>query len=304
MHTLTAYQHDLAQVQEFLGAQGLTDLLALKTLHLRGWLMALHEQHLEPRSIARKLATIRSFYKFCSSQGALTNNPTAALRTPKIPKRNPGFVPESDAQALGAGNAQKKPEAANTAPEKEIDPEWQLFHALRRTLVLELLYSTGIRLSELIGIKDRDISKAGGTLTVIGKRNKMRVIPLLPNLLAQIEQYQAERRRLLPAHDSGTLLLTDAGEPLYPVWVQRLVKAALQDVTTLEKKSPHVLRHTFATHLLNNGADLMAIKEMMGHSSLAATQVYTHNAIQEMKAAYAKAHPKGSAGQSGSQENK
>jgi integrase/recombinase XerC len=178
------------------------------------------------------------------------------------------------------------------------------FDGCRKRLVLELLYGTGIRLAELINIKDRDISLGSGSIRIFGKQRKERVVPILEALQTLITLYQGLRNQTLSSdptsqhltNPEGHLLVTDKNEPMYPVWVQRLVKAELGTVTTLDKKTPHVLRHTFATHLLNEGADLMAIKEILGHSSLAATQIYTHNAFEQLREVYQKAHPKGRKG--------
>lgn len=295
-HTVLSYQTDLEQLQAFMSMQGYSDLLGLRPILLRSWVIHLSEQQLEARSISRKVAAVRSFYKFHHGQGNISQLPTLFLRSPKLPKRNPSFIPESNMAAIlgevaQSGNSQIE-QAAVDSSETDTD-ELTPYRTLRKRLVLELFYTTGMRLAELVGLKDRDISHASGTVSILGKRSKQRIVPLLPEVLKLIKEYQAERNRMLALHQEGYLLLTDKGEQLYPMWVQRLVKEAMKQGSTLEKKSPHVLRHTFATHLLNQGADLMAIKEMMGHSSLAATQVYTHNAMAEMKVAYDKAHPKG-----------
>ncbi len=276
-NTIAAYLSDLKQLDQHLLQQG-QGLLTATPLLLRSWVISLAETDTLARSVSRKLATLRAYYKHLLATKAITELPTLRLRAPKLPERTPSFVPTQDMASLFAQEAPTN------------------FEDSRQRLVLELLYGTGIRLTELIGLTDGDINHAAQTIKVMGKRLKERIIPIHPQLAQLIEQYQRQRNEAYPtsAAPNRPLLVTDKNETIYPVWVQRLVKSALGAVTTLGKKSPHVLRHTFATHLLNEGADLMAIKELLGHSSLAATQVYTHNAFEQLREAYQKAHPKGS----------
>ena len=277
-NTIAAYLSDLKQLDQHLQQQGQGLLTATPQL-LRSWVISLAETDTLARSVSRKLATLRAYYKHLLATKAIAELPTLRLRAPKLPERTPSFVPTQDMASLFAQEAPTD------------------FEDCRQLLVLELLYGTGIRLTELIGLMDVDINHSAQSIKVMGKRRKERIVPLHPQLLALISQYQSLRNEKFGASATHApaqpLLVTDKNEPLYPVWVQRLVKSALGDVTTLGKKTPHVLRHTFATHLLNEGADLMAIKELLGHSSLAATQVYTHNAFEQLREAYQKAHPKG-----------
>ena len=233
--------------------------------------MALSNQGIQNRSINRKLATLRTFYKYLQRRGDVTDNPMQTIRMVKTSKTLPTYLRESEMEQVFA--QQEIPQ--NT------------FEEVRDQLVLMLLYGTGMRLAELIQLTLQQVNLSAKTLRVIGKRNKERIIPMPAILVELVKQYQA----LNPFH-SPYLLLTDKGEPCYPMFIQRLVKKYLGEVSTLEKLSPHVLRHSYATHLLNRGADLNAIKELLGHANLAATQVYTHNSMEKLKEIYKQAHPK------------
>lgn len=275
-HTLTSYQTDLKQLSVYLeSAYELKELQSASYQMLRSWLLSLAGNELKPRSLARKIACLKSFYKFLHKQGHISANPTLKLKAPKLEKRLPDYVEEKDMNGL---------------LENPIFPEG--FTGLRDKLILEMLYGTGIRLSELIGIKEQDYNKYDYTLKVLGKGNKERIVPINKSLSQLIETYISIKKSQFETSNEY-LLVTDKGQQMYPMYVQRRVKFYLaDDVTTVEKKSPHVLRHSFATHLLNRGADLNAIKDLLGHSSLAATQVYTHNSLEKLKQVFEKAHPK------------
>ena len=266
-HTITSYSTDLEQFTAFIAPAGLSQVQALT---IRKWLISLSDDSIQNRSINRKLATLRTFYKYLLRTGKIEENPMTSIRMVKTTKKIPQFVRESEMENL----VENRKIATN-------------FSEARDELILFLLYGTGIRLAELISLQNNQVNLAAKTIRVIGKRNKERMIPI-PGLLVDLIATYRSFCTIEHAH----LLLTDKGEPLYPMFVQRLVKKNLGEYSQLEKLSPHVLRHTYATHLLNKGADLNAIKELLGHANLAATQVYTHNSMEKMKAIYLQAHPK------------
>jgi integrase/recombinase XerC len=266
-HTITSYSTDLEQFIAFIEPQ---TLLEVQAIDVRKWLISLSDDTIQNRSINRKLATLRTLYKYLVRSGKMAENPMTSIRMVKTTKKLPHFVRESEMENL----VENRKIATN-------------FSEARDELILFLLYGTGIRLAELISLQNNAVNLAAKTIRVIGKRNKERVIPIPQLLIELIQTY----RSFCPFENSH-LLLTDKGEPLYPMFVQRLVKKNLGEFSQLEKLSPHVLRHTYATHLLNRGADLNAIKELLGHANLAATQVYTHNSMEKMKAIYHQAHPK------------
>ncbi|MHA8085769.1 tyrosine-type recombinase/integrase [Aquirufa antheringensis] len=266
-HTITSYSTDLEQFTAFVAP---TELSQVQALTIRKWLISLSDDSIQNRSINRKLATLRTFYKYLLRTGKIAENPMTSIRMVKTTKKIPQFVRESEMENL----VNNRKIATN-------------FSEARDELILFLLYGTGIRLAELISLQNNQVNLAAKTIRVIGKRNKERMIPI-PGLLVDLIATYRSFCTVEHAH----LLLTDKGEPLYPMFVQRLVKKNLGEYSQLEKLSPHVLRHTYATHLLNKGADLNAIKELLGHANLAATQVYTHNSMEKMKAIYLQAHPK------------
>ena len=266
-HTITSYSTDLEQFTAFINP---IELQQVQAMDVRKWLISLSDDSIQNRSINRKLATLRTFYKYLLRTGKITENPMTSIRMVKTTKKIPYFVRESEMENL----VENRIIATN-------------FSEARDELILFLLYGTGIRLAELISLQNTQVNLAAKTIRVIGKRNKERVIPIPGLLIDLIATY-----RSFCTIEHPHLLLTDKGEPLYPMFVQRLVKKNLGEFSQLEKLSPHVLRHTYATHLLNRGADLNAIKELLGHANLAATQVYTHNSMEKMKAIYQQAHPK------------
>ncbi|MEK6546797.1 MAG: tyrosine-type recombinase/integrase [Bacteroidota bacterium] len=268
--TLRSYQIDLLQFLDFLAQDNLS-IHQIKSQTIRLWLVELSNQGIQNRSINRKLATLRTFYKYLLRRGDVTDNPMQTIRMVKTSKKLPMYLRESELDQLFS---------------PQDNPKYT-FEEVRDQLALMLLYGTGMRLAELIQLKHQQVNLTAKTLRVIGKRNKERIIPMPQLLVDLIQQYQ----ELNPFHHPK-LLLTDKGEPCYPMFVQRLVKKYVGEVSTLEKQSPHVLRHSYATHLLNRGADLNAIKELLGHANLAATQVYTHNSMEKLKEIYKQAHPK------------
>ncbi|TAH09865.1 MAG: integrase [Runella slithyformis] len=275
-HTVTAYRSDLAQFTEFLEkTPAKTPPEQASFRQIRSWAVSLVEGGTINRSVNRKLATLRSFFGFLVKRKALVVNPMSRVIALKTPKKLPQFVEEKTLQVL--------------FEEVTFSDD---FAGLRDRLTLELLYGTGVRLSELLGLKIEDVNVYEQTILVMGKRSKERLIPIHRNLTQLIQVYQQLRQETFPTATAETLILTDKGEAAYPILIQRIVKKYLSVVTSLKQKSPHVLRHTYATHLLNNGADLNSIKDLLGHSSLAATQVYTHNSIEKLKKIYKQAHPK------------
>ncbi len=273
-HTTESYRRDLVQLEKFLSANlDICNTEEVSYNHLRGWIVDLVESGLAPTSVNRKIATLKSYYKFLLVRGYVNENPANRLKPLRTEKKLPSFVREVEMDIL-----LEKVEFSSD------------FEGKRDKLILELLYGTGVRLNELINLKDTDVNSFQGTIKVLGKRNKERVIPIGQFLVRTIKEYQSLKRALFPNMDM--LLLTDRGQKLYPMFVYRKVKVYLELVTTISKKSPHVLRHTFATHLLNKGADLNAVKDLLGHTSLAATQVYTHNSMDKLKAVFDQAHPK------------
>ncbi len=274
-HTITSYENDLLQFQSFLKKNFQTENLK-EANHgiLRAWLVDLSEEKIQPTSINRKIAALRSFYKYLLKHDHITQDPTWKLKTLKTPRKIPHFVDESEMNTLLDNRVSEDSHSSQ-----------------REVLIIEILYGTGMRLSELINIKHGDINTHQQTIKVLGKRNKERIIPFSQNLHQVIEKYIRMKKREIAAPSHDYLLVTDTGKQLYPMFVQRLTKNYFKN-TNVDKKSPHILRHTYATHLLNNGAELNAVKELLGHSSLAATQVYTHNSMEKLKKVFDQAHPK------------
>lgn len=273
-HTVDAYRKDLQQFSSFLITDfEISDLTIVRHTQIRGWVVTLMDDGLSPKSVNRKIATLKSFYKFLLAREYIEVNPTSQIKPLKTEKDLPSFVKEEEITIL--------------LDQVEFEND---FSGQRDRLLLELLYSTGIRLAELQGLEEGDVNFYEKTIRVLGKRNKERIIPIGKSLIQQIETYLNLKSEM--GMTGANLLQTDSGQPLYPMFIYRKVKKYLTTVTTLSKKSPHVMRHTFATHLLNKGADLNAVKDLLGHTSLAATQVYTHNSIEKLKAAFDQAHPK------------
>jgi integrase/recombinase XerC len=274
-HTLVAYQTDLAQFSAFLENSYEFPQPELATYPIvRSWIVSLVEAQINATSINRKIATLRTFYKFLLQRGTITQNPMLRVHSLKESKRLPHFVEEQQLNQLL--DSTEFPEG---------------FEGIRDRLVLEFLYGTGMRLAEMLSVDATMISKLDRTVKITGKRNKQRIIPLHAGLLPLIETYQQEKERTFNGAADKNLIVTDDGKAAYPMLIYRIVRKYLM-YTNADKKSPHVLRHTFATHLLTKGADLNAIKDLLGHSSLAATQVYTHNSLEKLKKVYEQAHPK------------
>lgn len=274
-NTVTAYKKDLEQFSGFIQATD-DDLLKTDYQNVRSWIVELMDQGGDPKTINRKISTLRSFYKFLLRESLIESNPMIQVRGPKTPKRLPVVVTEEKMDILLDSSS-------------VFDSD---FSGSRNRLIIELLYGTGIRLSELVGLKEEDFNRYEQHIKVLGKRNKERIIPLNNALVASIENYIDLKKAQQFNTASSVLIVTNEGRDVYPQFIYRTVKFILSMVSTHKKKSPHILRHSFATSLLNRGADLNAIKELLGHSSLAATQVYTHNSVEKLKLIYKQAHPK------------
>ena len=275
-HTVSAYKRDLEQFGKYLiNIYELNDITKATTVMVRSYIVYLkNEEGEESRSINRKMSSLRSFYKFCLREEAIEVSPMQGIKSLKQPKELAKFVPEHDMEKVSF----------------EGDGD---FKVVRDELLFEMLYQTGMRQAELRGLNDNDVDEVAMQLKVRGKRNKERIIPISKPLLEMIDNYKKVRDEQFPARDNVILIVDDRGLAMSPTFVYRVVHRILGSVTTLEQKSPHVLRHTFATHMLNEGADIRAIQKILGHSSLSSTQIYTHNTIEQLKEIYQTAHPLG-----------
>jgi len=278
-HTVQSYKTDLDQFYSFLSTTyNLESVQQVTHSIIRSWIVKLLEQNISPRSINRKMATLKSYFKFLIREDMVKKNPMIKVVSLKNAKKLPEFVDQESIHTLF----------------DQIEFE-DSFEGLRDKLVLELLYATGIRRAEIIGLTNLSVDEKNCTIKVLGKRNKERLIPYNSPLNDLIKIYIENRDNSIEVNTTdanGPLLVTNKGKTLYPKLVYRIVNKYLSLITTLSKRSPHILRHTFATHLLNNGADINAIKELLGHANLAATQVYTHNTIDKLKDVYKQAHPR------------
>lgn len=273
-HTLLSYQNDLEQFFAYLISQFEAPALdRITPMYIRSWLAEMKEEGISAKSINRKISSLKSFFKYQMKTGVLEDTPMTTVVAPKISKRLPVFVEQKDMATL--------------FDHVEFTDDWK---GRTERLVMQLFYSTGMRLSELIQLKESQLDASQSQVKVLGKGNKERIIPISKELISDLLTYISEK----PMRIEGVsmVFVTEKGKQLQPRSVYAFVKEKLALVTTIQKKSPHILRHSFATHLMNNGADLNAVKELLGHSSLAATQVYTHNTIEKLKEVFKKAHPK------------
>ncbi len=276
-HTLLAYRNDLLQFLNFLrNFQCLTSVTEVRHLHVRSWVVEQMQAGHSPRSVNRRLSCLKSYFKYLRQRALLEKDPMRKVAAPRSGKRLPVFIPEA--------------QLAELFRSVEFEPEYL---PQCRRMILEILYGTGIRRGELILLRCADVDLSRGALLIHGKGGKQRLAPLAPYLIRLLEDFLQLRQATFPDHPAPWLLLTPSGAQLSPGFVYYSVKKYLSAVTTVEQRSPHVLRHSFATHLSNAGADLNAIKELLGHAGLAATQMYMHNSIERLKKVYAQAHPKG-----------
>ncbi len=276
-HTIIAYHTDLEQFCAFEPInQDQQSLINVNGKIIRSWIISLIDNNVTNRSVHRKITSLKSFYRFLQRKELVKTNPASKIVVPGLEKRLPEFLPQKNINLY----------LDNTSGIEEN------FSAFRDVLILEVFYDTGMRLSELIGLKDQDIDFQNLSLRVTGKRNKQRIIPLSLELTKTLKSFIQLKDQFFNSVQDRFLFVNDKGKKLYPMFVYRLVKDHLSAVTTASKRSPHVLRHSFATHMLNNGADINSIKEILGHANLAATQVYTHTTFEKLKEIYKQAHPR------------
>lgn len=275
-HTVQSYRTDLIQFRDFMLQTFELQLNDVAYIHIRNFMVWLMEEGVAENSIGRKLSTLRSFYKYLVREQVVQSSPMALVKAPKAPKRLPVFVDDQKLDLL-------------LDSEEFFDGS---FSSVRDRLVIEALFGTGMRLAELLGLKESDINFYDSNIRVLGKRNKERIVPISKPLEDQLRIYIELKTLQKFDNKTGGLFVTDKGADAYPKLIYRIVQRYLSFISTQDKKSPHVLRHSYATSLLNRGADLNAIKELLGHASLAATQVYTHNSVERLKSIYKQAHPK------------
>ena len=276
LHTILSYQNDLFSFFNYTHREFDTiEPTDTTPLIIRSWLAFLKDQSMESKSIKRKISSLKSFFKYLLKEGFLLKSPMINIISPKVKKRLPQFVEEKDIITLFST--------------VEFPINWE---GKTHKLLLQLFYNTGIRQAELVNMKESHIDKSNQVIKVLGKGSKERILPVSKDLMNLLQDYISLKRSELDQFNNEILLVNFKGKKLYPKYVYNVVKKYLSGVTTIDKRSPHVLRHTFATHLMNNGADLNAVKELLGHSSLAATQIYTHNNIEKLKDIYKMAHPK------------
>jgi len=276
IHTLTSYQTDLTGFFDYLNVQ-FGDVLLKDINHnfIRSWLAHLKNKGMTSKSLNRKISTLNSFFKFQLKEETIDVTPMVNVISPKIAKRLPVFIKEDETKKLIESLRQHT-------------EDWKTLNA---RMLITIYYYTGMRLTELITLKEKQIDFSRLQIKILGKGNKERVLPVSKEIISMIKEYQQLKKKKFEQTDD-VLLVTEKGKKLYPKYPYLLVNKFLGEATTIDKKSPHILRHTFATHLMNNGADLNAVKELLGHSSLAATQVYTHNTIEKLKSVHKNAHPK------------
>ncbi len=276
-HTVKSYQVDLLQAEAFLNTNYAKSDISLFTHdELRSWMVHLIDTEISPRTVNRKMSAIKSFFKWAKVFRNVQADPTKQLVMPKVAKRLPVYLEEDQMEQV---------------LDSRIFPD--TFEGHRNRLIIDLFYQTGIRSSELIALKETNVDFQRKTIKVLGKRNKERIVPVGDEIILAVRTYQNAKAELETLDYHAQLFVTSKGKSMYPKLVYRVVNNYLGEVSTLHKKSPHVLRHTFATHMLNRGADLNAIKELLGHASLAATQVYTHNSIEKLKDIHRNTHPNG-----------
>tara|TARA_B100002051_G_C16723829_1_gene634091 strand:+ start:956 stop:1831 length:876 start_codon:yes stop_codon:yes gene_type:complete len=273
-HTILSYDNDLKQFESFFKTYSTNkEIKTTDKRAIRSWIVELSLKNLSPKSINRKIATLKSFFKFLIKRDVIEINPTTNITSLKTDQKIPNFLKEKDVNFL----------FDNLILEKNFNGE-------RDMMILELLYGTGIRISELINLKTRNINLPKKEMKIMGKRKKERIIPLHQQIISQIKKYLDKKNEIKSTHEF--LLCTNKGKKLYPMLIYRIVKKHLSSLINSKKYNPHLLRHTFATHILNKGGDLNSIKDLLGHESLAATQIYTHNSIEKLKETFKASHPR------------
>lgn len=274
-YTITSYRKDLSDLELYLHETYQTNTEEANKAHLRSFIVSLKNSGIKARSINRKISSLKSFYAYLRKYDHIGSNPASSLKSLKIPKRLPSYVDNATMSRL-----------YRELPKSRTWQEW------RDELVVSILYSTGIRKSELVAIQLSDVNRLSQTIRVVGKGNKIRIVPYPEVLNTQLDNYLEKRDAAWPDYYCEHLIISDSGKAAYPKLIYNIVHRLLAPYNASYRSSPHTLRHTYATHLLENGADLSAIKELLGHASLSATQVYTHNTVKKLKEAYQKAHPK------------
>ncbi len=274
-HTIIAYKNDIGQFCSYLQDEDCTEWTQVTSRIVRSWMVHLINDGVSARSVNRKVSTLKVFFRYLMREEIIETNPAEGVITPKVPKRLPVFVKEVEMDSL-----------------LDCVSFSEDFSGERDRLIIEMFYHTGMRLSELVSLKDNQIDFPNGIIKVLGKRNKERIVPVMQELKASILRYMTKRDHEFPESKGSFVFLTNKGVPVYHKLVYRVVNKYLAEVSTITKRSPHVIRHSFATALLNRGADLNAIKELLGHSNLAATEVYTHNSYEKLNSIYKQAHPR------------
>jgi integrase/recombinase XerC len=276
LHTVRSYRTDLDQFFAFAEKDGSTvSPVDISSADVRAWIVSMMDNSMTASSVHRKISCLRIFFRYLRKEGIIHHDPMDKVVLPKRKKKLPVFVGED-----ALDNLLDKYEFGGDFP------------GIRNRTIIEMLYLTGMRRAELIGLKNNDVDLSAATIKVTGKRNKQRIIPMLQSFTGRIQEYTKVRDDLFPSDPEGWFFLTNKGNKLYDKYVYNTVKCYLTMVTTIEKRSPHVLRHTFATHMLNHGADLNSIKELLGHANLSATQIYTHNTFEKLKKVYKQSHPR------------
>jgi integrase/recombinase XerC len=275
-HTIRSYTNDLDSFYSFLASAGQPEDPVSVTSHdIRAWIVSMLDNSYTTVSVHRKISCLRVFFRYLRKEGIVKNDPLERVVLPKRKKTLPCFVEESSLSELLDNN--------------HFGDD---FAGIRNRTIIEMFYLTGMRRAELIGLRDTDVDLEEGTVKVTGKRNKQRIIPVIKSFSQSLEEYIKLRDKSFGVKQCDWFFITDKGNKLYDKYVYNTVNRYLSMVTTIEKKSPHVLRHTFATHMLNHGADLNSIKELLGHANLSATQIYTHNTFEKLKKIYKQAHPR------------
>lgn len=275
-HTVTAYRSDLLDCDDFLQSNYDIKIIDAQKNHLRSWVAQMAEEGMAASSIHRKMTAVSTFFRYLMREGLVLVNPVRGIALPRQPKRLATYVDESAINRYQTDIVHSKD-----------------FPNLRDEMIFELLYQTGIRLSELVSLTETDIDTERKVIKVLGKRNKERYIPIGDNLVIKIKEFIESKKIFFEAKPlDNEFILLDSGKKLYPKFVYRTINSYLSTLTNLEKKSPHVMRHTFATHLLEEGAELNSIKELLGHVSLSSTQIYTHSSLAKIRKIYKNSHPK------------